>query len=286
VDRHRSVFVTSLLPDTRLGAGWRRYLRLLGEAALFTGLGMLFAQAWGVREGGIISIFLASAALRGRFNELLEEYNTGALLRQATGWQLYRRTALSVLALFLGIMLAYVVAGLLLGPARSTRLFHFALRVARVGDDTILTRSVPDLLALWRHNGVVLASVFALSFVYRSYAAVLTMAWNACVWGLVLTFLVLQGGARLGPQASPLTLLLAGLATLPHLVLEAAAYVLAALGAISLSESVVARSGERRLREQLAAPALLVAVSLLLIVVAGVVETLSFAAVRCALLPS
>ena len=96
-----------------------------------------------------------------------------------------------------------------------------------------------DWVGTFQHNSGVLFTVFILSFLYRGYAAVLILSWNACVWGLSLAFMTMhfsQDATGLG------TLVIAGqiaLAILPHLGLEALAYICVSLSAIKLSKSIL-----------------------------------------------
>jgi uncharacterized membrane protein SpoIIM required for sporulation len=85
---------------------------------------------------------------------------------------------------------------------------------------------------------MVLASGVLLSFLYRGYATLLLLAWNAAVWGLTLTLLFRQSFlAESGMNIVPLCLGIAAL--LPHLLLEATAYILGSISAITVSKSLL-----------------------------------------------
>jgi hypothetical protein len=279
VARARSVLISSLISADKLGRGWSRFGRLMLEALIYGILGGILTHTWGAHEGGVISIFLAAAALRGRVEDLLEEHRQSVTLKQRTEWQASRTTALSLLALFTGILVAYVGLALWLGDARSARLFRFALRVARVGQETILTRPYPQLEGLLIHNGLVLLAVFALAFIYRSYATVLSLVWNACVWALALTFLV-RLGIKLHRNDLNLVILSAA-AMLPHLFIEAVAYLVGAMSAIVLSEALWSdRQRQGRVREDVRRGVMALLAALGLLAVAGLVEWISFGLVH------
>jgi uncharacterized membrane protein SpoIIM required for sporulation len=96
-----------------------------------------------------------------------------------------------------------------------------------------------DWFNTFSHNSGVLFTVFVLSFLYRGYAAVLILSWNACVWGLSLAFVTLhysQDAIGLGVVWVAAKTILA---LLPHLALEALAYICVSLSAIKMSKSIL-----------------------------------------------
>ena len=103
---------------------------------------------------------------------------------------------------------------------------------------TIFDRRFGGFNAVFSHNLLVLFSVSLLAFLYRAYAALLILAWNACVWGLTLTLLFRQ--SFVFDSAEPYRAALIGIiAILPHLVLEATAYIFGAMGAINFSKAIL-----------------------------------------------
>jgi len=90
----------------------RRGALLFAEGLCAGLLGLYVMHALGIQESGSISIFLVAAVLVPRFNKLLEEnkdliWQDMSLPRRAN-----RLTAYSILALFLGIMSAYVLTAI------------------------------------------------------------------------------------------------------------------------------------------------------------------------------
>ena len=242
------------------------------EAAVFTGVGVYLMLSWEVAQGGVFSIFLAAAALSGRFGRLMRENRDNIWTYGKGSLESNRRTAVNVLMLFMGVASAYCAAVVVVGEARASTSFGFALEVAGLGQDNLLSRRFGDPLFLVSHNGRVLFTVFLLAFIYRGYGALLVLAWNASIWGLVLTFLVSRGLAH--TDGSPVFfVLVAALAVLPHLLLEASAYILAALAAVFLSKGVMKyQRRTSQFRDVVRAVAILLVWALGLLVVAALVE--------------
>ena len=119
-----------------------------------------------------------------------------------------------------------------------------------------------------------LVAVCALAFVYRSYGGLLALTWNACIWAVVLSTLVARGLDA--TQTAPVTfVIVSAAALLPHLVLEASAYVIGALAAIYASKAITKygpRSAE--LWQVMRAVATLVLFAALTLAAAALVEHL------------
>ncbi|MEO1232762.1 MAG: stage II sporulation protein M [Myxococcota bacterium] len=201
---------------------------LFFEAALFTGVSLVVSQGLGLEQPGVIALFLAAGALGSRAKEILHLSETAAESRAST----------QLLALFAGISLAYAGAAATLPAPEVARSFAFALEAADVDGGHLLERAFPGVAPVFGHNLVVLATVMVLSFVYRSFGALLAVAWNAAVWGTVLTVL-LRRAVDAGDGATALVL---GLAILPHLGLEAYGYVVGGLAGARLGRQLTRRT--------------------------------------------
>jgi len=270
--QHSNLFSTLLAGELPRQLGLRAP-RLLAEGLLFAAMGLYLANAVGIPQSGFFAIFLTAAGLTGRFNQLLDENRDEIYQRATPSLRVNTVTALSVLMLFLGIFAAFSAAALWWGEDRLRDAFGFALDSANLGTDSVLTHSFSGLGGMLRHNYVVLATFFALAFVYRAYGALLALSWNACVWAMVLTILVWRGLAAT-TIAPALYLPAAALAVLPHLLIEAASYVLGALAAIFCSKALLTyRVSEPRFWRVMRAVALLLAAAALGIALGALVET-------------
>gem|GEM_PF-1197921 len=264
-----SYLSVEILPDEKL----KRGLILVVEALAYVGLSMIISRIFGVAESGMFSILLASAVLSARMLQLLEENRKRIWEIGYKSWKTNTLTAFSIFAIFLGTILAYVIAAIWMDDKDVASSFHFALKAAGLGTDSILTRNFSGLGPVVFHNSIVLVSVSLMSFVYRAFGALLAIVWNACIWGLVLTFLVKRGltiteGSAVGFIA------ISSIAVLPHLILEAAAYVAAAMASIFLSKALMKYSfGTPEFRAVFLSCLRLFAISAVLLFAAALFET-------------
>ena len=212
-----------------------RYGRMWLEAGLYTACGLLIADAIRIQQSGFFAVFLAAAGLTVRLDAILAENRRAIFVERVGSYRANRATAASLLMVFLGSFSVFAVAALWQGERRMIVAFGFVVEAAGLGHDTILTRPFTSVLGLFVQNFLVLLVFFALSLIYRSYGALLALTWNACVWGVVLAFLVRRGMA--GSAVPPALFIAVSLAAvLPHLLLEATAYVVGSLAAIFLSK--------------------------------------------------
>lgn len=251
----------------------RRYARLFLEAALAAVVAVVLARAAVVEQSGVVSIFLAAAGLTARFDSVLAENEEQLRQRTRATWRVYVVTGRSVAFLFAGMFVTYIGVAAVLGEEGTRGAFRFAVEAARLGADTMLTRRFPSAVELLGHNALVLASFATLTFLYRSYGALLALGWNACVWGLVLTFLVSRA-VVFSTLPAPVFVLAAFAACLPHLILETGAYVFGGLASIALSRGLETESlrspGFRRV---VLRSLTLLALALLLISLSALVES-------------
>lgn len=242
--------------------------RLAVDGFVATSIGILVARQM---DAGVFSLFLSSAALSTRFEALLKDNKEAIWTRGERSWAANKRSASCVLALFVGMAFAFVATVIAIGAAEAESTFKFALDAAAIGRDTILTRrfgSGPSLLA---HNFVVFTSCFALAFVYRSYGALLALSWNACVWGVAFSFLI---GRALEAASAPIVVgALALSSVLPHLLLEALSYVVAALVGIFTSKALSKYSiADPKLKQVMRASATLAVGAALVLCLAALLE--------------
>lgn len=223
----------SILAESLAESPARRAAQLGLESIAYTVFAVGFLAAIGMQEAGLISIFLVAAPLSDRLMQLLEENREAIWTQGMNGWRANRRTAAGVLWIFLGVLFGYAALAGWLGESGGASLFDFALVAANVGTESLQDRIFGNAWELLAHNLSVALAIACLAFVYRGYGAMLALAWNACVWAGVLSVLVLRGDGSDSPG-----FLVAALAVLPHLVLEAGGYILVALAAIFSSKAL------------------------------------------------
>ena len=212
-----------LAPLRRSTAGRHAQLWIEGFLFVLATMGIMQGLA-GIAESGLISLFLVTTALSSRFHELILDTNA-------------RREAMDLLTLFGGLFAGYVLISLSASEASFDNMFGFVKSVSKVQENQLFEeRNFADLTGILGNNLLVLFSVVFLSFLYRGYAVLLTMAWNACIWGMTLT-LLMRESFKTGVE-NPMAYAAYAFAGLsPHLILEALAYILAALSAIGFSKS-------------------------------------------------
>ena len=203
---------------------WGRRTQLWLEALVLTLFATGIMAALRVSEGGLLSLFLVTAALSSRFEVVLADSDR-------------RRESFDILAIFSGLILAYAIIGLGMGSERLQEMFGFVLRAAAVDLNTTLSpERFSNFDGILQHNLMVAFAVAVLVFVYRGHAFLLSLAWNAAVWGVVLTLMVLQTYAQsvLSPAAF---ISISLVALLPHLVLEILGYIVCALTFVGISRA-------------------------------------------------
>lgn len=262
----------TVFPHSLSERPWRRPVQLVVEAVLSTLAAAWIAVTLGVDEPGLVSLFLVAAALSARVGELLEENRRNIWERRIGGWAANRATAGGILALLAGVYAGYSAVACMLGEARVASLFAFALRAAALDGETIFERDFGTFPALVAHNAGVLLVIACLAFVYRAYGTMLALAWNACIWALVITTLAMRGAASAGtPAVAKVGLAIAALA--PHLVLEGLAYITVSLAFLFASKGLTTYpGGDPRLRRVLAASAMLTVAALVALVLAAAAE--------------
>jgi len=259
---------SAILPARLADAPLRRACQLSFEACFYTLLSCGLLLVLGLADGGIVSIFLVSAPLTDRLVTLLEENRTAIRVLRVGGRRANQRTAAGLLWLFSGMAVGYALVALWLGEAETLRIFGFAARAAELGAGDLRDRGFGSVRDLVGGNLSVALVVLCLGFAYRAYGVMLALTWNACAWAAVLTVLV----QRAAPGALGARLAL-GAAVLPHLVAEALAYVLIALGAIFTSKALSTYDlDDPSLRGALWASFVLVTLGLVGLVVAAVLE--------------
>lgn len=228
--------LAGLLPRTLPMELRPRVLRLLIEGALAALVSLVFASAAEPSQAAVIAIFLTPAALVQRFDGLLEENRE--LIWQGNPRGANIATAVSMLALFAGVFAVYAAAVGFLPATRIDKTIAVVAQVARIGEDTILTRRFGSFFGLMAYNAGVLLTLSVVSVVYRSLGALLALSWNAALWATALGVLIRRAAGETAISKG-LFVSVACAAILPHLLLEAAAYVTGSLGAIFLSRAMM-----------------------------------------------
>jgi hypothetical protein len=174
-------------------------------------------------ELGVLSMMLTAAPAAFVFPMKAEIPDHRSWLKQ---WALY-------FSYFLGIM-GFVAIWCLARTSEAVwGAFGFITHLPEVKMITLGQGVFPQALNLIPHNlGVALATAF-LTVVYGVAGGSVLLTWNACVWSITLTMLVLRSAETTGHGA-------AILAVLPHTLIELSAYSLIVVCAAALRRSTQA----------------------------------------------
>ncbi len=201
--------------------GPQLFVRSLAATALGIGCAVLLFP----KHAGLVGVVLSGFGQAATVNALLDR-NRDEIWGEihpprVANWRL----AKALLAIFLGVFAAYLVAVQLTPEERLDGWFGEQL-------GNFVGGSVKDIDfgtfgQLMAGNLLVLVGSFLFALVYEHAGMLLVLSWNASRWGVVFSY-VATGGELFATLA----------AILPHLVLEAAAYILAAMSGVFLSRGL------------------------------------------------
>lgn len=242
------------------------------EATIITVLSVYLIRGLNVREAGLFAVMLASAAMIPKFNTILAINRERIWAEQGSGRRANAKSIISGLSIFVGMFLGFLVVGILTNDTTLEEHFQFILQEAQIDADIVLS---PERFSLgpsiFVHNLMVMIAFAALAFLYRSLGMMIALGWNASVWAITLVLFVGSGSQM---DVHPVTYaLLVIVAIIPHLLLEAAAYITGSLSAIFLSRGVTRyKVSDPRLKRVLVAVLVLASLSVGLLAVGAVLE--------------
>lgn len=199
-------------------------------------------------QTGLVSIFLcAMGSLRTVDQELAwNRIQVVELKRPSTPANV--ALTLRLLALFAGQLLAFSLVGMFadMELLRSA----FAYQVDPVLGVAYATMTFPPAWEVFGHNAGVLALFFTLALLFRHGGALLAVAWNASVWGVVFGALARGWSADGGPSLLEAYLRVMG-GVFPHMAAEAVGYVLVGFAGVFLAQGLSRRGQDAHYWETL-----------------------------------
>ena len=247
-------------------------LRFSIEAFVLTMVSIYAIRLIGVPESGLVGIVLSSAAMIPRLNQILSTNRERIWSEEGNGRRVNLDSIISGLSIFSGMFIGFVIIGIASSDADLVKDFNFILTQTRVDPDAVLSpERFSQGFQIFQHNLSVLITLAALSFVYRSLGTMFALGWNAGVWGVTIVLFMGGGGeSGLSPFIYGIVILIA---ILPHLLIEAASYLVGALAAIFLSRGVSLYSiGDDRLNRVLSAVSVLALLSIALLASGAILE--------------
>jgi hypothetical protein len=196
-------------------------------------------MAWLVfpAASGLIAVFLVSLGMQRSFAVLLEVNRADIWDGRLTPYAANAAIVAALVVVFMGCFAAFSVVAWSLPSGGLRMVFATQLELSPLHALDLSQLSMGELDVLLERNLSVFALCLLISSVFRSGGAMLILAWNASVWALSYTFLsrttIVLGAAS---RAETLVAVIGGIT--PHLVLEASAYITAALVGIFFAKAV------------------------------------------------
>jgi uncharacterized membrane protein SpoIIM required for sporulation len=217
---------------------------------------------------GLVSTFLISFGLLSVFDRILLENKEAIWERKEDPRRVNSRTAISILAIFLGVFICYFMV--VFCAPKEFSLQYLSKQLESVAGSLKADR-FDKLGVILINNITVLYILFFLSLCYRA-GAIFVIVWNASVWGATFGFLAHDPNidSIVGTVVQQLKL---AVSILPHLITEASAYILASMSALFLAKAVGKYSlKSQQFNQVLRACLLLLLTSTAMVFVAAVIE--------------
>lgn len=218
---------------------------------------------------GLVSLFLLTFGLLGIFDRILLENKEAIWERKENPNEVNLRTALHIMAIFLGVLTYYFFVVSYLPKDVSLR------QLAKQLEGALTTLSPEKFAAtsvILKNNITVLYLFFFFSICYRA-GALFVIIWNASVWGATFGFFT-KIWYSLDFLQIAINLLKLAVTVLPHLLLEAVGYILAAMSGLFFSKAARKYSIDSDpFRQVLQASISLILLSSVMIFVGALVET-------------
>ncbi|MEE3014793.1 MAG: stage II sporulation protein M [Chloroflexota bacterium] len=245
---------------------------LFVEALILTLISVYAVRLIGVPEPGLIGIVLASAAMTPRLNQILELNRARIWSGEGNGRRVNLASMISGLSLFSGMFVAFMAIGIASSDAVLIKDFNFIVTRIQLDTNTVLSpERFSQGVSIFQHNLSVLITLALMSFVYRSLGAMFALGWNAGVWGV--TIVLFMGGGRDTELNTVVYGTMILIAIIPHLIVEAASYLIGALAAIFLSRGLtIYRLNDTRLNRVMSAVGVLAILSVGLLVSGALLE--------------
>ena len=245
---------------------------LFVEALILTLISVYAVRLIGVPEPGLIGIVLASAAMTPRLNQILELNRARIWSGEGNGRRVNLASMISGLSLFSGMFVAFMAIGIASSDAVLIKDFNFIVTRIQLDTNTVLSpERFSQGVSIFQHNLSVLITLALMSVVYRSLGAMFALGWNAGVWGV--TIVLFMGGGRDTELNTVVYGTMILIAIIPHLIVEAASYLIGALAAIFLSRGLtIYRLNDTRLNRVMSAVGVLAILSVGLLVSGALLE--------------
>ena len=199
-------------------------------------------------NSGLISVFLTSLLILPLLEKLLrkeekmEEKERKFLLKDL--FHDNKEVVVTYLVLFLGIFFTYALYVFIFNLLGINVLSSFQGQLLLDFSKGGATFIFKDFWSIISNNWWVLLTIFLIALFIKD-GAIFFIAWNASSWGVILSYRAITSALYTGGSAFKFFLILLGL-SFPFLLLEALAYILAAVSGSIISEEVVRKTKSSR----------------------------------------
>lgn len=232
-------------------------------------------MAWLVfsAASGLIAVFLVSIGMQETFSRLLDVNRKDIYEERLDPYAANAWLVAALVVIFIGCFAAFSMVAWSLPSGGLRTVFAAQLELSPLKAFNLSQLSMGHFGELFARNITVFAVCLLLSSVFRTGGAMLILAWNSSVWALSYTFLS-QTTIVLGAASTATTLIAVVGGITPHLVLEAAAYTIAALVGIFAAKAIEKyhwRSA--KFKRVMTAVGLLVAIGMALLAIGAAAES-------------
>tara|TARA_Y100000310_G_scaffold324366_1_gene386133 strand:+ start:1183 stop:2052 length:870 start_codon:yes stop_codon:yes gene_type:complete len=259
---------------------------------IYTLLALFSSRLIFPRSMGLMSVAFTSILLIPSLNVLLAQEENQEVREKKLSIKLFWKDHNDVLKVyifvFLGIFIGYLIFGAFYDTTTLFSRFEPQLNAAQITTEFIpftqnnpyeclsnldlpAVLQNPSFLRIVRNNLLIFIVSFILSLIYGA-GAVLFITWNASVWGVVFGFIAKKASsvatsnsiAVFSSQIVPF---------LPHMVTEAAAYVIAAIMGGILSKAIIREKiGTKKFNHILTDALIVLIFGMAVVFIAGIIE--------------
>lgn len=213
-------------------------------AVIYSTISIVLARLLFPANSGIVSIVFVSIFLIPYFETILaREERQEKQQRKRSFWLRLQDNSDAIRTyyfLFFGIYLTYMLYAFIAPHLGFNIGSVFREQLSLEGVRGGATFSLSTFFDIFLNNWWVLLAAFLIALIAGD-GAIFFIAWNASAWGTIFGYRAFAAGVNTGESAL-LMLLIVVVITLPHVLLEGGAYILAALAGGVISDEIVEKS--------------------------------------------
>jgi uncharacterized membrane protein SpoIIM required for sporulation len=208
--------------------------QLVVEGIIVAMIGSFFASWLFPSEAGLIAVFLAAVASTDSIERLLGWHRRMIFDKSVTAARANGRLTARLMSLLLGTLIGFCVVAMIV-PAEDLQSL-FAPQLRELSNTDFLNINFGHPGDIFFHNLYVMLFFFVIALPFRQGGVMLAVAWNASVWAA--TFVTLSRNWAENHNidfVNAFARIVA--ATVPHMLIEAAAYMVAGIAGVFVSKA-------------------------------------------------